>query len=69
MSTALLCLPSAYQDRFAGGGAGFGGGYGGGFGDGKYQGPQSFGPPAALFAPTLSGDPNPPPTPPAETSG
>jgi hypothetical protein len=33
-----------------------------------YQGPQSFGPPTALFAPTLSGDPNPPPTSPAETS-
>lgn len=45
------------------------GGYGPGFGDGKYQGPQSFGPPAAIFAPTLSGDPNPPPTSPAETSG
>ena len=44
------------------------GGYGGSFGDGKYQGPQSFGPPAAIFAPTLNGEPNPPPTSPAETS-
>jgi hypothetical protein len=47
---------------------GYGGGFGG-FGDGKYQGPQSFGPPAAIFAPTLVGNPNPPPTSPAETSG
>lgn len=45
------------------------GSYDGGFGDGKYQGPQSFGPPAAIFAPTLSGEPNPPSTSPAETSG
>jgi hypothetical protein len=45
------------------------GGYGGGFGDGKYQGPQSFGPPAAIFAPTLVGNPTPPPTSSAETSG
>ncbi|GAB7330528.1 hypothetical protein MBLNU13_g02122t1 [Cladosporium sp. NU13] len=48
---------------------GYGGGGFGGFGDGKYQGPQSFGPPAAIFAPTLVGNPNPSPTSPAETSG
>lgn len=48
---------------------GYGAGGFGGFGDGKYQGPQSFGPPAAIFAPTLVGNPNPPPTSPAETSG
>jgi hypothetical protein len=34
----------------------------------NYKGPQSFGPPAALFAPTLSGGPSPPPTSPAETN-
>jgi hypothetical protein len=33
-----------------------------------YQGPQSFGPPAVIFAPTLRGDPNPPPTSLAETT-
>ena len=43
------------------------GGYGPGggnpnFGD-QYRGPQSFGPPAAIFAPTLIGDPNPNPEP------
>lgn len=28
----------------------------------QYRGPQSFGPPAAIFAPTLDGNPNPEPT-------
>ncbi|KAM0723848.1 hypothetical protein Q7P37_000838 [Cladosporium fusiforme] len=38
---------------------GWGGGYGPPAHDG-YNGPQTFGPPAAIFAPTLSGNPNPP---------
>lgn len=40
-----------------------GGNYGGPFNNDPYgSGPRSFGPPAAIFAPTLSGDPNPPST-------
>lgn len=48
------------------GGSPGGGNYGGGGNpnapDDQYRGPQSFGPPAAIFAPTLVGNPNPEPT-------
>jgi len=69
VSTTTMWATTTLLGCFAQCPPGGNGGYGGGFGDGKYQGPQSFGPLAALFAPTLVGDPNPPPTSPAETSG
>lgn len=69
VSTTTMWATTTLLGCFAQCPPGGNGGYGRGFGDGKYQGPRSFGPPAALFAPTLSGDPNPPPTSPAETSG
>lgn len=69
VSTTTMWATTTLLGCFAQCPPGGNGGYGGAAsGDGKYQGPQSFGPPAALFAPTLSGDPNPPPTSPAETS-
>jgi hypothetical protein len=63
-----------------GGGGSYGpGGGGGGFygpgsgnpnagGDAEYRGPQSFGPPVAIFAPTLAGNPIPEPTEPTSSA-
>ena len=48
-------------------GGNYGPGGGGSFGE-EYRGPQSFGPPAAIFAPTLVGDPNPIPEPTEEST-
>jgi hypothetical protein len=53
-----------------GGGGSYGPRGGGGFygpgGDAEYRGPQAFGPPVAIFAPTLVGNPIPEPTEPTE---
>jgi hypothetical protein len=65
--TVLGCYAQCPQNN-NGGYGGYGGPPGPPASTDNYQGPQSFGPPAALFAPTLSGNPNPPPTSPAETS-
>jgi hypothetical protein len=62
-----FCPPSHGGLYGPDGGSPGGGSYGGGnpnpkAGDDQYRGPQSFGPPAAIFAPTLVGNPNPEPT-------
>lgn len=60
-----FCPPSHGGFYGPGGGSPGGGGYGGGnpiVGGDQYRGPQSFGPPAAIFAPTLVGNPNTEPT-------
>jgi hypothetical protein len=64
-----FCPPSHGGFYGPGGGSPGGGSYSGGngggnpkAGDDQYRGPQSFGPPAQIFAPTLVGNPNSEPT-------